>query len=239
MPSPPTASPFPETPPEAADATYVRPELVVEVEYSEVTSAGLLRAPVFKRLRPDKAPEEAVFMAETPVPTFAAPRRPLAIEPVSVGPAPARRPPRRAPPRRGRPRSPRHEPGEAPLARARRPARGHQARPAALPRHRRPLHAPPPARPPHHPHPLPQRHRRPALLPEALRGPAARLRRDRACPLRGCERRPRLPALQQPRDAALAGAARQPGVPRDHGPRLPRARRPWPPRHLHRVPRER
>ncbi len=65
------ASPFPETPPEAANATFVRPELVVEVEYSEVTSAGLLRAPVFKRLRPDKAPEEAVFVAEPlrPAPT--------------------------------------------------------------------------------------------------------------------------------------------------------------------------
>ena len=62
------ASPFPETPPEAAGATFVRPELVAEVEYSEVTSAGLLRAPVFKRLRPDKAPEEAVFVAGTPVP---------------------------------------------------------------------------------------------------------------------------------------------------------------------------
>ncbi len=58
-------SPFPETPPEAADATFVRAKLVVEVEYSEVTSAGLLRAPVFKRLRPDKAPEDAVFVAET------------------------------------------------------------------------------------------------------------------------------------------------------------------------------
>ena len=62
------ASPFPETPPEAANATFVRPELVVEVEYTEVTSAGLLRAPVFKRLRPDKAPEEAVFVVDSPPP---------------------------------------------------------------------------------------------------------------------------------------------------------------------------
>ncbi len=62
------ASPFPETPPEAANATFVRPELVVEVEYSEVTSAGLLRAPVFKRLRPDKAPEEAIFAVDSPPP---------------------------------------------------------------------------------------------------------------------------------------------------------------------------
>ena len=60
------ASPFPETPPEAEGATFVRPELVVEVEYTEVTSQGLLRAPVFKRLRPDKAPEDAVFVATPP-----------------------------------------------------------------------------------------------------------------------------------------------------------------------------
>ncbi len=62
------ASPFPETPPEAAGATFVRPEIVVEVEYTEVTSQGLLRAPVFKRLRPDKAPAEAVFVADTSSP---------------------------------------------------------------------------------------------------------------------------------------------------------------------------
>ena len=74
------ASPFPETPPEAANATFVRPELVVEVEYSEVTSAGLLRAPVFKRLRPDKAPDEVVFVAETPPPT---PPPPAAPSPAS------------------------------------------------------------------------------------------------------------------------------------------------------------
>ena len=62
------ASPFPETPPEAEDATFVRPEMVVEVEYTEVTSQGLLRAPVFKRLRPDKAPEDAVFVQTEPAP---------------------------------------------------------------------------------------------------------------------------------------------------------------------------
>ena len=70
------ASPFRETPPEAAGATFVRPELVVEVEYSEVTSQGLLRAPAFKRLRPDKAPDEVVFVAETPAPTPSPPAAP-------------------------------------------------------------------------------------------------------------------------------------------------------------------
>ena len=54
------ACPFPEAPSEAAGATFVRPELVVEVEYSEVSSGGHLRAPVFKRLRPDKAPEDTL-----------------------------------------------------------------------------------------------------------------------------------------------------------------------------------
>ena len=74
------ASPFPETPPEAEGATFVRPELVVEVEYTEVTSQGLLRAPVFKRLRPDKAPEDAVFVAEPAPP---APSPPAASSPQS------------------------------------------------------------------------------------------------------------------------------------------------------------
>ena len=69
------ASPFPETPPEAADATFVRPELVVEVEYTEVTSQGLLRAPVFKRLRPDITPDDVVFLAE---PASSAPAPPTA-----------------------------------------------------------------------------------------------------------------------------------------------------------------
>ena len=79
------ASPFPDTPPEAGGATFVRPELVVEVEYSEVTSAGLLRAPVFKRLRPDKAPEETIFVAETPPPPPAPPAAPsLSIQAASV-----------------------------------------------------------------------------------------------------------------------------------------------------------
>ncbi|MCK9495491.1 MAG: non-homologous end-joining DNA ligase [Dehalococcoidia bacterium] len=40
------------------DLTPVRPELVVEVEYTHRTSEGNLRAPVFIRLREDKAPSE-------------------------------------------------------------------------------------------------------------------------------------------------------------------------------------
>jgi bifunctional non-homologous end joining protein LigD len=40
------------------EAHWVRPELVCEVEYLEMTKAGRLRAPSYKGLRPDKAPED-------------------------------------------------------------------------------------------------------------------------------------------------------------------------------------
>jgi bifunctional non-homologous end joining protein LigD len=40
------------------DVTWVRPELVAEIKYLEITPDGLLRAPVFMRLRPDKEPKE-------------------------------------------------------------------------------------------------------------------------------------------------------------------------------------
>ncbi|BAS28345.1 non-homologous end-joining DNA ligase [Limnochorda pilosa] len=45
-------------PPPEVGTLWVTPRLVVEVEYLEVTSAGLLRHPSLKGLRPDKAPEE-------------------------------------------------------------------------------------------------------------------------------------------------------------------------------------
>jgi bifunctional non-homologous end joining protein LigD len=46
-------------------ARFVEPQLVCEVEYLEMTSAGKLRAPSYKGLRPDKAPEDCVL--EKPV----------------------------------------------------------------------------------------------------------------------------------------------------------------------------
>ncbi len=46
-------------------ARWVRPELVCEVEYLEMTRVGKLRAPSFKGLRPDKAPADCVL--ERPV----------------------------------------------------------------------------------------------------------------------------------------------------------------------------
>jgi bifunctional non-homologous end joining protein LigD len=44
----------------ARGTVYVRPELVCEVRYTEITKAGLLRHPVFLRLRHDKTPEDCV-----------------------------------------------------------------------------------------------------------------------------------------------------------------------------------
>jgi bifunctional non-homologous end joining protein LigD len=48
------ACPFAEVPPQNAPATWVRPELVAEVKYSQITEEGYLRTPVFLRLRDDK-----------------------------------------------------------------------------------------------------------------------------------------------------------------------------------------
>jgi bifunctional non-homologous end joining protein LigD len=42
-------------------AHWVRPELVCEVEYLQMTAAGKLRAPSFKGLRPDKLPEDCLL----------------------------------------------------------------------------------------------------------------------------------------------------------------------------------
>jgi bifunctional non-homologous end joining protein LigD len=50
---------------EVKDVTYVRPELVGEVRYGEMTVDGHLRHPSWRGLRPDKSPAEVVF--EEPV----------------------------------------------------------------------------------------------------------------------------------------------------------------------------
>jgi bifunctional non-homologous end joining protein LigD len=42
-------------------AHFVEPQLVCEVEYLQMTSAGKLRAPSYKGLRPDKEPEDCVL----------------------------------------------------------------------------------------------------------------------------------------------------------------------------------
>ncbi|MEE9282008.1 MAG: DNA ligase D [Myxococcota bacterium] len=49
--------------PRARGSVYTRPELVCDVRYTEVTSAGLLRQPVFEGLRTDLAPADCTAPA--------------------------------------------------------------------------------------------------------------------------------------------------------------------------------
>lgn len=59
------ACPFAQVPPTNEHATWVRPELVVDVEHAGWTNDGLLRVPVYKGLRADKtAPEVALERPE-------------------------------------------------------------------------------------------------------------------------------------------------------------------------------
>jgi bifunctional non-homologous end joining protein LigD len=48
--------PVRERPPDESVSTWLEPQLVCEVQYASLTSAGSLREPVFIRLRPDYAP---------------------------------------------------------------------------------------------------------------------------------------------------------------------------------------
>ncbi len=57
-------SPFTGTVKALRDVTWVQPELVAEIKYLEFTPDGLLRAPVFLALRPDKDPRECVRESE-------------------------------------------------------------------------------------------------------------------------------------------------------------------------------
>ena len=52
--------PFPGAPPTNTPAVWVRPELVCEVAFTGWTADGLLRHPVFLRLREDKAAREVI-----------------------------------------------------------------------------------------------------------------------------------------------------------------------------------
>jgi bifunctional non-homologous end joining protein LigD len=75
-----SACPFRHVPPTNEAITWVRPELVVDVEHAGWTNDGLLRAPVFKGVRADKTPPEVHLerpegrLAEAP-PQPKAPRR--------------------------------------------------------------------------------------------------------------------------------------------------------------------
>jgi bifunctional non-homologous end joining protein LigD len=55
-----TSCPFSAVPPLARTATWVLPELVVEVEYGSWAADGLLRHPVYAGLRDDRRPEDVV-----------------------------------------------------------------------------------------------------------------------------------------------------------------------------------
>jgi bifunctional non-homologous end joining protein LigD len=52
--------------PTSSDHVWVRPEMVVEVRYKEITDEGLLRHPAFLRVRDDKEPEECVWQEGVP-----------------------------------------------------------------------------------------------------------------------------------------------------------------------------
>jgi bifunctional non-homologous end joining protein LigD len=60
------ASPFPRRVKDQAVTTWVRPRLVAEVKFTEWTSAGEMRHPVFLGLRQDKRAEDVVLEKEQP-----------------------------------------------------------------------------------------------------------------------------------------------------------------------------
>jgi bifunctional non-homologous end joining protein LigD len=57
---------FRPNPPEAV-ATWLKPKLVCEVSYSEITSDGVMRHPSFEGMRIDKAAREVILETEIPV----------------------------------------------------------------------------------------------------------------------------------------------------------------------------
>jgi bifunctional non-homologous end joining protein LigD len=92
-------SPFASPPRTLTPATWVRPEVVVEVEYGERTPDGMLRFPVFLRVR-DDLPAREVRMP-IPAPAHPAPRAP-APGPAGQASAAAPTPPPIQNPPRGR-----------------------------------------------------------------------------------------------------------------------------------------
>jgi bifunctional non-homologous end joining protein LigD len=51
--------PVKEKPLDAAQSVWVEPKIMCEIEYASITPDGMLREPVFKRLRPDLTLEKA------------------------------------------------------------------------------------------------------------------------------------------------------------------------------------
>jgi bifunctional non-homologous end joining protein LigD len=74
--------------PALRDVVWVEPKLVCEVRYTEVTSQGLLRQPVFERLLPDRTPADCVGPPELE------PEAPAALDAADAVPAPKRAEPK-------------------------------------------------------------------------------------------------------------------------------------------------
>src|SRR4029078_13147982 len=49
------------------ETTWIKPVLVAEVKFDEWTPDGILRAPVFLRLRDDKKPNKCLIEADKPI----------------------------------------------------------------------------------------------------------------------------------------------------------------------------
>ena len=116
-------------------ARWVRPELVVDIEYLQMTRVGKMRAPSFKGIRIDKLPEDTVMEPQA-VGTTA--DDDAEAEPPKPSGARAKKPPRRSLPRR-KPAS-KKPPAKKPAAKkpptsgkapARKPAAARKATPAA------------------------------------------------------------------------------------------------------------
>jgi len=88
--------PFPALPPTNEAATWVRPDLVVAVEYGGWTADGLLRFPVYKGLRDDKPAREVKLERAAPLAAVVGADAGAAA-PDGGGPHPARETPVRRP----------------------------------------------------------------------------------------------------------------------------------------------
>ncbi len=85
-----TTSPFASPPQTLTPATWVRPEVVVEVEYGERTPDGQLRFPVFLRVRDDVPAREVLLPVarESAPPAPDSLKKPASKTPVAAVPAP-------------------------------------------------------------------------------------------------------------------------------------------------------
>jgi bifunctional non-homologous end joining protein LigD len=74
------------SPPSGREHRWVEPRLVVEVRYTELTEEGLLRKPVFLRLRDDKPPGECLLPEARAEPAPALPSAPASSSPKRPSP---------------------------------------------------------------------------------------------------------------------------------------------------------